>query len=292
MTTPILDTVIQYPSVVIANPQTAPLFADLPNLEKIIIMQRQPWQKHWLQAWNQTRGRTWQNILDFRRAGLPHLLRAHRKFIWQDNPTSPLHIVAQVSQAFGASTHLSPKVWISEERQRKWQQTRPTFAVSPIPAWKGKQWPLEKFSALLMRFCKTYPDAQVAVFTAPHERHLIGDLLAVLPEDQCVNTEGMSLLDSAALIKNSRLYIGNDSGLTHLSAAVDTPSIALFGPSNENIYGPWSAAADSPHRTIRGEPFSGNVRQVASDTNCYMTALDVNPVWDVVQERWEALSKR
>ena len=40
-------------------------------------------------------------------------------------------------------------------------------------------------------------------------------------------------------MKQSNLFIGNDSGLMHLAVACKLKTIALFGPTNDIIYGPW-----------------------------------------------------
>ena len=40
-------------------------------------------------------------------------------------------------------------------------------------------------------------------------------------------------------MKKSNLFIGNDSGLMHLACACKLPTIALFGPTNDKVYGPW-----------------------------------------------------
>ena len=40
-------------------------------------------------------------------------------------------------------------------------------------------------------------------------------------------------------MKKSNLFIGNDSGLMHLSTACNLPTIALFGPTNDIVYAPW-----------------------------------------------------
>jgi ADP-heptose:LPS heptosyltransferase len=47
-----------------------------------------------------------------------------------------------------------------------------------------------------------------------------------------------SLVDVAAHLAAARQYIGNDSGVTHLAAAVRCPTIALFGPSNPAVWAP------------------------------------------------------
>jgi ADP-heptose:LPS heptosyltransferase len=46
------------------------------------------------------------------------------------------------------------------------------------------------------------------------------------------------LLDDFALLKKSSIFIGNDSGMMHLSSIANTPSICLFGPTDDNIYFP------------------------------------------------------
>lgn len=288
LTTGVIDKYKNEPSTIIATPLAAPLFADLPHLEHMIVLGKKPWKKHWLEMWLATRHQSWNRIIDFRGSLLSLFLKARHRHIWK-HPDNSIHKVYQVSQFLKSAEPLPPTLWISEDRLERIKQERPLLSVSPIPGWRGKQWPMENFIALLKIFCKTYPEAQVAVFGAPREKDLMEPLLKSLPNDQCINTLGGNLLDSAALIQSSRLFIGNDSGLMHLSAAVRTPTVALFGPSNEEIYGPWSDQIPCPHRTVRGAPFTKNMKQTPEDTNCYMTDLAVPPVWDVVKERWESL---
>lgn len=290
LTTGAIEKYKDEPSTIIVTPLTAPLFADLPNLERLIILGKKPWKKHWLEMWLETRKNSWNRVIDFRGSALSFLLKVQNRYVWT-HTTDSAHKVYQVSECLKSKDTLAPTLWFSEDRLARIKPERPVFAVAPVPGWKGKQWPIENFVTLLTTFCKTYPEAQVAVFCAPSEKPLVEPLLNSLPKDQCINTIGGNLLDNAALIRSSRLCIGNDSGLMHLSAAVRTPTIALFGPSNEEIYGPWSDQTPSPHRTVRGSPFTGNIRQKKENTNCYMTDLTVPPVWEVVKERWEALSK-
>lgn len=287
LTTGAIDKFKDEPATIVATPLTAPLFADFPNLERLIIVKRKPWKKHWLDMWAETRKTSWNNVVDFKSSAFSLLLKANKRYRWT-HTTDKVHKVYQITQFLQSEETLAPTLWFSEDRLARVKPERPVFAVAPVPGWKGKQWPIENFVTLLTAFCKAYPDAQVAVFCAPSERELVEPLLRSLPKDQCLNMIGNDLLDSAALIRSSKLCIANDSGLMHLSAAVKTPTIALFGPSNEDIYGPWSAQDPSPHRTVRGSPFTGNVRQVKENTKCYMTDLTVPPVWEIVQERWEA----
>lgn len=58
-----------------------------------------------------------------------------------------------------------------------------------------------------------------------------------------INTVGNSLLDAAALIEKSCLYIGPDSGLGHIASAVKTPTISFFSAMNPDRFCPWGDKA-------------------------------------------------
>jgi len=296
LSTGIIDKLKDEPSILMVTSRSAGLFEDLPNLEKLIVLVKKPWKRQYLEAWKEIRGQSWNHIIDFRRTGFTYILKANHKFRRnyinkEKKELSQIHKVLHITQSLGSLEPLNPTIWISDDRLiriQKLLQGRPTFAVAPTAGWTGKQWPLENFAALLTNFCKTYPDAQVAIFAAPQERKFVEPLLELIPKNQLFNTFGWSLLDIATTIKSSRLFLGNDSGLMHMSAAVKIPTIALFGPSDERDYGPWSDQTPSPHRVIRGEPFWGNLPQEATDTNCYMKSLLVPPVWEAVKEMWES----
>jgi heptosyltransferase III len=286
-TTGIIDKYKEEPSVIVATSLTAPLFADLPHLEKLIVMGKKPYKKHWFEMWKVTRETPWNRVIDLRGSILSYFLRANKRHIWKQPPPHH-HKVMQISQAMGLQDTLSPTLWFSKERLARTKFDRPTLAVAPVAGWIGKQWPMNHFVTLLQEFCKKNPEAQVALFAAPNESDQLKPLIKALPKDQCINTIGQHLLDSAGMIKSSRLFIGNDSGLLHLSVAVKTPTIALFGPSNDKLYGPWSSEIPSPHRVLRSMPIpQKKIIQTPKDTHCYMEDLSCAEVREKLFERWE-----
>ena len=56
---------------------------------------------------------------------------------------------------------------------------------------------------------------------------------------------GLDLLETACILSRADVFVGNDSGISHLSAAMGTPTVVIFGPTNANVYGPLG-----PHTTI------------------------------------------
>jgi ADP-heptose:LPS heptosyltransferase len=101
---------------------------------------------------------------------------------------------------------------------------RENFAViHPFSGSPRKNWPLEKFQALAHALERTMP---VHWCAGPDDPPLPG---AIYKED---------LYDLACWLARARLYIGNDSGITHLAAAAGTPVLALFGPTDPAVWGP------------------------------------------------------
>ena len=120
----------------------------------------------------------------------------------------------------------------------------PVLAVGPTANWGGKQWPAERSADVAARATDTggvLPGASVAVLGAESERAMAQPLLDGLPAERVVDLIGRPLRIAAACIARSDLYVGNDSGLMHIAAAVGTPTLGLFGPSSEVRYGPWGA---------------------------------------------------
>jgi ADP-heptose:LPS heptosyltransferase len=56
--------------------------------------------------------------------------------------------------------------------------------------------------------------------------------------------EGLSILKTSRLLSHASIYVGNDSGITHLAAALGTPVVALFGPTDPGRWGPRGPAVE------------------------------------------------
>jgi heptosyltransferase-3 len=101
---------------------------------------------------------------------------------------------------------------------------REDFAViHPFSGSPRKSWPLEKFRALAARLERVMPVRWCAGREDP-------------PLEGAVHID--DLYDLACWLAKARLYIGNDSGVTHLAAAAGTPVLALFGPSDPAVWAP------------------------------------------------------
>jgi len=101
---------------------------------------------------------------------------------------------------------------------------RENFAViHPFSGSAKKNWPIEKFRARAAEMEKIMPVHWCAGRQDP-------------PLEGAVRID--DLYELALWLARARLYLGNDSGITHLAAAVGTPVIAMFGPSDPAVWVP------------------------------------------------------
>jgi ADP-heptose:LPS heptosyltransferase len=114
------------------------------------------------------------------------------------------------------------------------------IVIHPSASTEYKLWHRTRFVKLLLLIKDKYPDYTTFIVGSQKEREyammLKHEFLAKDIKSTVVNGE-YSLTDTAKLISNADLFIGSDSGLSHLSVLLNTPSITLFGPSDAKKWG-------------------------------------------------------
>jgi len=110
-------------------------------------------------------------------------------------------------------------------------------ALHPGSGSRNKLWPMEKFLDLAGRITGDLRFNTI-LFIGPAEREYLGSGLEGMRSVSPIWAEDLPLIHVASLLDRCRCYIGNDSGMTHLAAAVGIPTIALFGPTDPKIWGP------------------------------------------------------
>lgn len=97
------------------------------------------------------------------------------------------------------------------------------------------------------------------------------EVIRQLPEDS-VNLAGQVTLSALGyLLSRTVLYVGTDTAVSHMAAAVGAPTVVLFGPSNPVKWGPWPkdfpVGRDSPWKT-KGSQRQGNVFLLQGEGDC------------------------
>jgi ADP-heptose:LPS heptosyltransferase len=110
--------------------------------------------------------------------------------------------------------------------------------IHPAAAFATKQWATENF-ARVAEFVAERGFAPVAI-AATNEKALLEKLCSEASVK--ITTLDLSLPEVTALAARSHLFVGNDSGIAHIAAAVGTPAVVIFGSSNIAHWRPWNSA--------------------------------------------------
>jgi heptosyltransferase-3 len=276
-----------------AGIEAAPLFQGAPRVIRTIVVRKRAASLHWLSLYARVAGHRWDLVVDLRGSALAWTLRAReRKVIDKADPT--LHQVRQLGRLFNLDPPPGPRLWLGPGPLTRAASLlpldrRPFVSIGPAANWRGKQWRAEHFPRLAQRLTASdglFPEARVAVLAAEHERPQAEPLLAALPPDRVINLVGKTgLLTAAAIISWSQMFIGNDTGLMHIAAAVDAPTLGLFGPSPIARYAPWGrrtavVRTEDPPESMFGLGFN----HLTTDT--LMDSLSVDAVEAAARQLW------
>ena len=143
------------------------------------------------------------------------------------------------------------------------------------PAMRWKQWSVDRYRQIVERLLAERRDARIILFGAPNEREMIEEMARGLGARVSVAAGRTTVKQVAALIERCAVLICNDSGLMHTAVAVNTPVVAIYGPTDIRRTRP----IGEPHTVIRHAlPCSPCFRLEGDDTvkacphhDCLMT---------------------
>ncbi len=116
-------------------------------------------------------------------------------------------------------------------------QGEPILVVHMGSGGKKKIWPLSGWRMLLRRLAREWR-GRVVTALGPADASLRTFADEMRDEVGLTVMDGLNLPCLAALLAAARAYLGNDSGVTHLAAAMGTPTVALFGPTRPETWAP------------------------------------------------------
>ncbi|MBI1839621.1 MAG: glycosyltransferase family 9 protein [Verrucomicrobia bacterium] len=118
-----------------------------------------------------------------------------------------------------------------------WCREHRALAAHPGSGSALKNWPEPSWAALLER-CVAQTDLGVLLVGGEAEGDRLNRLAARLPSARLRRAEGLPLGELGAVLSCCGQFIGHDSGITHLAAAVGVPVLALWGPSVVEVWRP------------------------------------------------------
>ena len=180
---------------------------------------------------------------------------------------------------FDLPTTLEDDVYVEE--QLRAQGGKDFFVINPGGGWGAKRWPLERY-AELARWVAAERGWRCYLNAGPGEESLVAEIERREPSLSPLRFP-LTLRQLVALLRRARLLVAGDTGPLHIAAAVGTPLVALFGPTDPLRNGPCVTGASRarvvhhPELQIRSYRRKGTVSPA-------MLALTVAEVKAAVEE--------
>ena len=282
-----------------AGEASAPLLEPVPGLDKLIVITKERFGIHWLRLWRQCVGQRWDMVVDLRRSAIGWLLLATQRHVAPRSGGGAHRVELLAATLSLQDTPPAPHIWVDAAHDAAAAEiipeTTPVLALAPAANWPGKQWRPERFTELAMRLTGPHgilPGARIAVFAAENEHTSIEPVLTGIPADRLIDTVGrIDLPTVAACLKRCTLFIGNDSGLMHLAAACDIPTLGLFGPSRQEHYAPWGPRCGWVRTKESYDELTGAQGYDHRSTGTLMDGLSVGRAEEAARALWQRLEK-
>jgi heptosyltransferase-3 len=229
----------------------ASLFVGIPQVERIITLVKRPLHGHWRALWMRIVGTRWDLVVDLRNTLVSRALFSRSVKAFQ-GPKPRQHMVEAFAALITADPRdAAPRLWLAETSNDPALSSLPEhaklLALAPGAHGVGKRWPSERYAELAARLVGQegkLAGGAVALLGSGDEREQAAPVIAALPPDRVIDLVGKTEPRAAAAwLARADLYVGNDSGLTHLAAAAGAPTLALFGPGIPSRYRPWGRHA-------------------------------------------------
>jgi heptosyltransferase-2 len=111
------------------------------------------------------------------------------------------------------------------------------LALHPGSGSERKNWPEAHWRVLLEHLAGS-TDLDLLLVGGEAEGDRLQRLAAALPPDRARLSQSLPLADLARCLAGCRAFVGHDSGISHLAAAVDLPGLILWGDTDEEVWRP------------------------------------------------------
>jgi heptosyltransferase-3 len=142
---------------------------------------------------------------------------------------------------------------------------RAPYVVLQVPSLvRYKQWPLAHYVSLVRSLVDEGVQVVLTGGPSPRDRAMVTEVAEVAPPPGVLDAGGqLDLNQMTTLLSNAAVYVGPDTSITHLAAACGIPVVALYGPIDPRLWGPWPQGSplvapyerrvlDEVHRALQG----------------------------------------
>ena len=252
---------------IVANRKVAPLYADMPKVEQVVVTDRRHSGRRWFGLFGPLRARRWALVVDLQAGVIAGRLRPRGKPLRRASDDEPTHKLIEAARLMRLDDEPPvPYVFVGDEADKRAAALtagdEPILAVAPSAEWVGKAWPVERFAEVVRRLLARggpLAGGRLMLLGDKTDAHQVDPVRSAAARDLVIDLIGRAdLVTSFAALKRARLYIGNDTGYSQLAAAAGVPTLVLFGPSDDRIWRPWGENV----RIVRGARTFEEIRKI------------------------------
>lgn len=208
---------------------------------------------------------------------------------WDDGVHLSDHLLRQLTRYRVPFSDQNPRLYLREE-DREWgrefwmgkgvspEERSNIIVLHPGSGSRKKLWPL-KHVIDLFRHLQSKPDRKFLLILGPAEGPEVHQAFGGMNSPRLIPAKGLSLVQLASVMEESRLFIGNDSGISHMAAALGLPTLAIFGPTDHRVWSPRGERVEVIRRGIPCSPCAEERFFLCRDLEC----LNMIEVGDVLK---------
>lgn len=252
----LVDAMPQARFTIVGSPASAPLFADTPRLDRLIVLEKEG-RLDWLGLWNQVRPIKWGLIVDMRGTTFSgKLSRQKRAVRVKDEPG--VHKVELAARVLQLDEVPAPRLFVSDATRASVDallpgDDAPLLVIAPGADWVGREWPSERYATVASTLTHDGPLAggRVIVVGAEADKDAGHTIRLAMPRHRTTELPGrLTPVQALAVLQRAALYLGGDSVWTQLAVAAGAPVVAAYGPSDETVCGPWGGVVVRGPRSV------------------------------------------
>lgn len=288
----LVDAMPQATFTVVGSPQSAPLFADTPRLDKLIVLEREK-RLDWLGLWNQVRAIKWGLVVDMRGTTFSGKLSRQKRAV-RGKDEAGFHKVELAARVLHLDETPPPRLFVSDATRASIDallpnEDAPLLVIAPGAEWMGREWPSERYATLAATLTNDGPLAggRVVVIGAEADKDAGHTIRLAMPRNRTTELPGrLTPLQALAVLEQAALYLGGDSLWTQLAVAAGAPVVAAYGPSDETVRGPWGGVV------VRGPRSVDEFRKIDPGLNQAILHMNEVPAERVLKAAKKLLAER
>jgi ADP-heptose:LPS heptosyltransferase len=187
-------------------------------------------------------------IKNLRRVCQGRILHINSSPPWDEKVHLADHLLKQFAQHGFPASELNPKLHL-EESDREWardfwkskgvsmEERSKVIVLHPGSGSKKKVWPLERFLNLAHTL-QGHLGSKILIVLGPAEGPEAQEAFEGVKSTEFILVKGLRLLQLASVMEGCWFFIGNDSGISHMAAALGLPTIVIFGPTDQSVWSP------------------------------------------------------